>query len=39
MAAAIGGMGTNAGALIGGLLLGLIETSTVKFWRVVTSTS
>ncbi len=33
MAAAIGGMGTNTGALAGGLLLGLIEEATQKYWQ------
>ncbi len=33
MAAAIGGMGTNGGALVGGLVLGLIEQSTAKYWE------
>ena len=33
MSAAIGGMGTNVGALAGGLVLGLIETSTQKYWE------
>ena len=33
MSAAIGGMGTNVGALAGGLILGLIETSTQKYWE------
>lgn len=33
MAAAIGGMGTNLGALVGGLLMGVIEQSTQRFWQ------
>jgi branched-chain amino acid transport system permease protein len=33
MAAAIGGMGTNLGALLGGLLMGVIEQSTQRFWQ------
>jgi branched-chain amino acid transport system permease protein len=32
MAAAIGGMGSNFGALTGGLLLGFIEQGTQKYW-------
>ncbi len=33
MAAAIGGMGANLGALVAGLLLGLIEQSTQRYWQ------
>jgi branched-chain amino acid transport system permease protein len=33
MSAAIGGMGTNVGALAGGLVLGLIEAGTEKYWQ------
>ncbi len=33
MSAAIGGMGTNVGALAGGLVLGLIEEATQKYWE------
>lgn len=33
MAAAIGGMGVNVGALTGGLLLGFIEQGTQKYWE------
>jgi branched-chain amino acid transport system permease protein len=33
MSAAIGGMGTNVGALAGGLVLGLIEAATQKYWE------
>lgn len=33
MASAIGGMGANSGALLGGLLLGLIEHGTTKYWE------
>ena len=33
MSAAIGGMGSYVGALAGGLLLGLIEQSTQKYWQ------
>lgn len=33
MAAAIGGMGANTGALVAGLLLGIIEQGTLKYWE------
>lgn len=33
MASAIGGMGVNSGALLGGVILGLIEHGTTRYWE------